>query len=122
MNSDNNLIVDRADKGPFIVYGAYIASFVFPLFATLVGLVWAYVSRANASAQVQSHYQFAIRTFWIGMLYGVLTTILVLMSFGLLGFVLPLALAVWWIVRVVKGAIHYNRGEFHPNPTSWWVG
>lgn len=122
MNSENNLIVDRADKGPYVVYGAYIASFAFPLFATLVGLVWAYIARSDASAQVQSHYQFAIRTFWIGLLYSLIVGVLVFASFGLLGLILPLGLAIWWIVRVVKGAIHYHRGEFHPNPTSWWIG
>ena len=116
------IIVNQSDNGPWIVYGAYLANFLVPVLGAIVGLVWAYLNRSDANFVVASHYRFAIRTFWMGILYSVISTILFVISFGLLGFLTWPLVAIWWIVRVVKGMVHYNRDEAHPDPDSWFIG
>lgn len=123
MNHDtNDIIVNPTDNGPWIVYGAYLANFLVPVLAAIAGLVWAYVSQGQAGGVARSHYRFAIRTFWMALLYSVISTVLFLMSFGLLGFLTWPLVAIWWLVRVVKGMVYFNRGQAHPNPESWLVG
>lgn len=51
---------------PMAVYILYLVGFLAGITA-LVGLVLAYVNRSDASAWLQSHYTFQIRTFWIGL-------------------------------------------------------
>ena len=60
----------------------------------------AYVNRGGAPEWVETHYRFQIRTFWIGLLYGVISLITV---FILIGFLFALFTLVWWIVRCAKG-------------------
>lgn len=116
---NNELNTVKPDKGPLIVYLCFLGAWILPI-APLIGLVWAYVQNGTASPMVQSHYRFAIRTFWISLVFSILVTLLTMVTFGVLG-ILYLALALWVIVRVVKGLIAFNRGEFHPNPATWWI-
>ena len=98
-----------------VVYILYLIGIVLPI-TTLVGLVMAYVKKADAPPWVQSHYRFQIRTFWIGFLYSVvgMATSLVLIGYAILLFTL-----VWLIVRCIKGLGWAERGEPVRNVTSW---
>lgn len=97
------------------VYILSLAGFVIP-FTGLIGLVMAYINRPKAPAWLASHYQFQIRTFWIGLLYA---TISVLLISVLIGFFLLFAVALWFLIRYIKGLSLLNRNEPHPNPTGW---
>ncbi|MFZ2007502.1 MAG: hypothetical protein WB697_08620 [Stellaceae bacterium] len=82
----------------------------------LIGVIMAYVNHGDAPEALQTHYRFQIRTFWIGMLYGLiglLTFILVIAVFWLV-FVL-----IWWIVRCVKGMQAISSGKPYAYPASW---
>jgi uncharacterized membrane protein len=98
-----------------IIYALYLANFMIP-FTALIGVIMAYVNKSDENNFLQSHYQFQIRTFWIGLLYliigGILTIILV-------GWLILLFYAVWLIIRCVKGFKYLNNQEPIPNPTSW---
>jgi hypothetical protein len=85
----------------------------------LVGVVIAYLQRDSTDRVFQSHFQFQITTFWIGLLYffvGLFTS-----HFGI-GVVILLCWLVWTIIRCVKGLLALNMGEAIRSPSSWWLG
>jgi len=98
-----------------IIYILYLVGVVLGI-TTLVGVIMAYINRGEAADWVKSHYQFQIRTFWIGMLYGVIGMIL---SAVLIGFLVLLFTLIWWIVRCVKGMQALEKQEPVSNPTRW---
>jgi uncharacterized membrane protein len=49
---------------------------------------------------LEAHYRWQIRTFWFGLLWGVIGGVLVL---AVTGFVVLAADAIWIIYRIVKG-------------------
>lgn len=110
-NNDSDPTADTAKT----VYILYFVSIIFGIVA-IVGLVMAYMRRDDAPDWVYTHFQWQIRTFWIGLLYsvvGVITTPI------LIGFPILLFGVIWWIIRGVKGFEHLNRQEYIPNPTAW---
>jgi uncharacterized membrane protein len=100
------------------VYILYLASF-FVGITVVIGLVIAYVKIDGADPLLRSHYQFQIRTFWIGLLYLVVGA-------GLCLIVIGIAVLVWWfiwtLVRCVKGILALNENRPIANPTSWMFG
>ena len=98
-----------------IVYLAYLGSLAFPPLA-IAGLVLAYVNREAAPDWLKSHYTFQIRTFWIGLLFWVVS---LLLCFVLIGFVLIFATLAWLIVRCALGLDRLLKREAYPNPESW---
>ncbi|MFT6557415.1 DUF4870 family protein [Sneathiella sp.] len=104
-----------AAKSANLVYILYLASIVFGI-TGLIGVVMAYINRGDAPAWVQTHYQFQIRTFWIGILISVIGMLTIAFFIGgliLLGFL------IWYIVRSVKGMKYLSQNQPHPNPTTW---
>lgn len=98
-----------------LVYILYLASLIVGVTA-IIGVIVAYVNRSDAPAWVQTHYRLQIRTFWIGILYGVISFIT---AFVLIGFLFALFTLVWWIVRCAKGLQQQSRGEPYDNPATW---
>lgn len=103
------------DSSAKIAYILYLVSLAVGV-TSLVAVVIAYVNVGDAPEPVRSHYRFQIRTFWIGALYGLVGLLLLAVAVG--GLVL-LFLAVWLIVRCVKGLKYLDRGEPYPNPGTW---
>ncbi len=103
---------------PTIIYALFLANLIVPLTA-LVGVIMAYINKGDAPEFLQSHYQFQIRTFWIGLLYGVIG-LLTLAVF--IGWIIILFTVVWLIVRCVKGFKYLNQNQPMPDPTSWMFG
>lgn len=100
-----------------VIYASYLLGFVVGI-TPLIGIVLAYMNRGKAGGWVETHYTWAIRTFWIGILYGLISLML---SLVLIGFLLMLAVAIWVIVRVVVGLQAVGRGEPIRNPESWLI-
>jgi uncharacterized membrane protein len=98
-----------------IVYILYLVGIVVGL-TSIVGLVMAYVHRGDAPEWLASHYQYQIRTFWIGLLYFVLG---LLLSALLIGYLVLLFWMVWVIIRCVTGMKFLEEGRAHPNPQGW---
>ncbi len=84
-----------------------------------IGIVLAYVNRGKAGGFVESHYTFLIRTFWIGLLYALISVVLMML---VVGFLLMFVVAVWFIARCVLGLQALQRGEPVKNPQSWLLG
>ncbi len=98
-----------------LVYILYLVGILLGI-TGIVGVVMAYINRSDAPEWLQSHYQFQIRTFWIGGLYMLIGAIL---SFVLVGYLVFLFWMVWLIIRSVKGMKSLDLKEAHPNPTGW---
>jgi uncharacterized membrane protein len=92
-----------------VVYALQALSFAFGVTA-LVGLIINYVKRDDVAGTLyESHFNWQIRTFWWGLLWGVLGSILIF-AFGL-GLVVLFVAWIWAIYRVVKGWLKLNDGK-----------
>lgn len=100
-----------------VIYILYLAGLVIGI-SGLVGIVLAYVNRGKAGGYIETHYTWLIRTFWIGLLYAVISMVLMMV---MIGFVLMLAVAVWFIVRCIIGLQALGRNEPIKNPESWII-
>ena len=100
-----------------VVYALYLASFVVG-FTSVVGVIIAYVYQGKGPAWLDEHYRYQVRTFWIGLLYA---SISFLLTFVLIGFPLLFALAVWFIVRCVKGFKGLQDKRAPSNVDSWLI-
>ncbi len=107
------------DKGyALAVYLLYLIGFLTGITA-LVGVIIAYVKKPTASGFLQSHFQFQVRTFWIGLFYLAIGSFLLFLYIG--GPIL-LWWFVWTLVRTIKGLILLNDGRPIPQPASWLFG
>jgi len=106
------------DSLALIIYLLYGAGY-FVGVSALAGLVMAYVKIDDADPVLRSHYQFQIRTFWIGFMY-----LAVGIPFGVVLIGLPVLAwwFVWSLVRIVKGIMLVNEHRPIANPGSWLFG
>lgn len=102
----------------FAVYVLYGISF-FTVVTAPLGVAIAHVRAGEAQGIWQSHFQFQIRTFWIGLLYLVTGIVLTTVMIGVL---VLLWWTIWALVRIIKGAILLNDGRPIPQPNSWMFG
>lgn len=102
-------------KNAQLNYILYLVSFFLGVTA-IVALIFAYINRDEADEIVASHYQYQIRTFWIGLLYGVISALL---AFVLIGFLLLILVGIWWLVRSIKGLLAVSKKEPVTDPKSW---
>ena len=101
---------------PTIISLLYLSSFVLGI-TIIVGVVLAYVWKGEPHADWEtSHYDYLIRTFWIGLIGSVISFILMLV---LIGFLLWIAVAVLVIVRCVLSLINAQKQVAMPNPETW---
>lgn len=105
----------QSDTSAKIIYILYLASLLLGV-TSLVGVIMAYVNVGDAPEPLRTHYRFQIRTFWIALLYCVVSGILTIIAIGALLFIL---VAVWYIVRCAKGLQYLGRGQAYPNADTW---
>ena len=99
-----------------IVHITY-ALFWFAWFPQLVGLVIAYLRRSTAVGTIwESHFVYAIRTFWIGLVMGIIA---VPLSFPLL-FIPLIFVGLWYVIRVVRAFLGWFDGVPIENPKRFW--
>ena len=101
-----------------VVYILYFAAYITGI-TGLIGVIIAHVQVGNADELLRTHYRFQIRTFWIGLLYLVVGTIL---TFVVIGIAVLFWWFVWSLVRNVKGVLALNENRPIANPTSWMFG
>jgi uncharacterized membrane protein len=91
-----------------VVYGLQAASFVVGI-TSLVAVIINYVKREDvAGTWLESHFRWQIRTFWFGLLWGVLGGLLFVV---VVGWFILVADCVWIIYRIVKGWLNLNDGK-----------
>ena len=111
----NNEVINDDASTAKIIYILYLVGVVFGI-TGVIGVVMAYINRAEASERLKTHYQFQIRTFWIGALFLFIGSLLAVF---LIGYLVILFWVIWLIIRSVKGMKALDQGQPHPNPTSW---
>jgi uncharacterized membrane protein len=96
--------VDNKEQGlkttVTVVYALQAAGFFLGI-TWLIAVIVDYVKRDDAvGTWLESHFRWQIRTFWWGLLWGIIGGILMLI---LIGWLVLAANAVWIIYRIVKG-------------------
>ena len=109
--------LDPGHRNAQLIYILFFLGFITGI-TVLVGVVLAYVNRGKADSYVETHYTWLIRTFWMGLL---LSFVSALLSIILIGFLLMIAVAVWVLVRLVKGLQLLSRNEDIPDPETWLI-
>ena len=98
-----------------VVYVMQAAGFFTAGLGWIVGIVINYVKREEvAGTWLESHFRWQIRTFWFGLLWGVIGGLLAVV---LVGFAILFANTVWIIYRIVKGWLFLNDGKPLPGPS-----
>ncbi|HBU99116.1 DUF4870 family protein [Thalassospira lucentensis] len=127
-NSSTSFVDERGGNTALVCYGLMIAT-LFTAFATgLIALIVAYVSREDDNHWTNSHYTFLIRTFWISILYAILTGFffVVIGWVPLIGWafmaLMGLYTTAWFIGRNVIGLLRALGGRPIDNPRSWFFG
>ncbi len=82
-----------------------------------IGVIIAYMERGR-SPRLQDQYTYLIRTFWIGMLYLFVASIL---SVVMIGLPLMIATSIWYLVRCIKAMLCLSRSEELRSPRTWLV-
>lgn len=98
-----------------IIYVLYLLGF-FAGITAVIGLVMAYLYKDDAPEWLRTHYELQIRTFWIMLLYGLIAGILCII---LIGFLLLFLVAIWWIIRCVKGLKYLDQNVAYPDHRGW---
>jgi len=98
---------------PTIISLCYLGAFLTGI-TGLVGVVLGYIWKGEQQeAWMTSHYTYLIRTFWIGLVAGLIAIVLSFVAIGLLLF--PL-IAIWTGVRSVLSLVKAQRQEPMPDP------
>jgi uncharacterized membrane protein len=100
-----------------IIYVLYLAGLVLGI-TPLIGVVMAYLAMGNAPEWLATHYRFQIRTFWMALLYSIISALLTVVLIGFLGFI---AIAIWLIIRCVKGFQAADKGEAVADVETWLI-
>ena len=91
-----------------VIYALYAASFFVGVTA-LVAIIMNYVKKDDvAGSFLESHFRWQIRTFWFGLLWGMLGAVTTLIVIGWFALV---ANGIWIIYRIVKGWLNLNDNK-----------
>lgn len=102
MTQDQSVSVENATQ---LVYILQAVGFLIGL-TWIAGVIVNYVKRDEAKGTwVESHFRWQMRTFWFGLLWGVIGAITTLI---VVGFVILAVNYVWLIYRVVKGWLDFS--------------
>ena len=108
--SDNTLAL--------VIYVLYCGGY-FTAISALLGVIIAHMKFDDTDPVLRTHYQFQIRTFWIGLLYLAIGIPLCMVVIGF-------AILAWWflwsVIRIIRGIISLNDHKPIANPGSWLFG
>ena len=91
-----------------LIYALYAASFLIGI-TSIVAIVMNYIKKEDvAGTFFESHFRWQIRTFWFGMLWGVLGAIT---FFLVIGWFVLIANVIWVIYRIAKGWLRLNDNK-----------
>lgn len=108
---------EQENSTPKVIYILYLVGILLPVM-TIIGVIVAYVFRSDASANMQSHYTFQIRTFWISLLLQIIGWLTLVIG---IGWIVLLVWFIWLIVRCIKGLRIVSKNLPYPNPETWLI-
>ena len=98
-----------------VVYALQALGFLTGGVTAIIAIVVNYVKREDVAGTLyQSHFDWQIRTFWWGLLWGVVGMLLMIV---VVGFAVLFVAWIWTIYRVVKGWLKLTEGKpVQPSP------
>jgi uncharacterized membrane protein len=91
-----------------VIYALYALSFLVGVTA-IAAIIMNYVKKDDVvGTYLESHFRWQIRTFWFGLLWGVIGFVTMIVA---VGWVVLIANAVWVIYRIVKGWLRLNDNK-----------
>jgi uncharacterized membrane protein len=101
---------------PTVISLLYLGSFLAGI-TTLIAVVLAYLWKGEAhESWEESHFRYAIRTFWIGIAWTIIGVVLAIVLIG--WFILAL-IPVWFAIRALKSLVAAQRRDPVTNVESW---
>ncbi|MEM9223419.1 MAG: hypothetical protein AAGB11_13580 [Pseudomonadota bacterium] len=103
-----------------LIYAGYLVSLAPPFVVlAIIAAIFAHQSaKQNPPPWLATHYEYQVRTFWIGFVANVIALALAFVGIGLL--LLPLV-AIWVVARAVNGLIRIAQHEPVDDPKSFFV-
>jgi uncharacterized membrane protein len=112
------------------VYALFLLGFFTGFVTTVIGLIMAYMLKGGAGPRAYSHYVFAIRTFWLSLVLGLIAALVLAigcaLSVILIGIPILIlagigccALPIWFVVRCVIGLIAALDDRPYERPQAW---
>ncbi len=99
------------------IYILYLVSIAIGL-TGIIGIIMAYINKEDAADWLKAHYQFQIRTFWIGLLYLFIAGITLPVG---IGYFIAFFCLIWLIVRCIKGMHYLEKKQAPANINSWFL-
>ena len=91
-----------------VIYALYAASFLVGI-TIIAAIIMNYIKKDDvAGTFFESHFRWQMRTFWFGLLWGIIGVVSMVVVVGV--FVL-IANAIWMIYRIVKGWLRLNDNK-----------
>ncbi|HEX8978589.1 MAG TPA: hypothetical protein VF811_02670 [Parasulfuritortus sp.] len=106
MENSEAVEVDPSAKNlTMIIYALYAASFLVGITA-IAAIVMNYIKKDDvAGTFLASHFRWQMRTFWFGLLWGVIGMLTFVV---LVGWPILVANGIWIVYRIVKGWLNLN--------------
>jgi uncharacterized membrane protein len=101
-----------------LIYVLFLAGLVpaFGVVPIIVGFILALLNRSSADGVWASHYEYQFRTAAIGLLFVIVSFVLIFVVIGVVGLLLTV---IWWIVRAIKGLQAASHGKAMADPKTW---
>lgn len=94
-----------------IAYGLYALGLFGVLIPSVIAVIINYIKVNDVSSLYQSHHRWMIRTFWWGLLWVIVGSILV---WVFIGWLILAVTAIWWIYRIVRGVLALSENRSLP--------
>ncbi len=94
-----------------VIYALYAASYFVGITA-IVAIIMNYIKKDDVMGTfLESHFRWQIRTFWFGLLWGILGAAT---SVFVIGFIILIIDGIWIIYRIIKGWLNLkdNKGMY----------
>ena len=80
-------------------------------FTPIIGVVINYFKKSDAKGSIlESHFRWQIRTFWFGLLWYCIASVLIFTWIGaVIGIPVLIVITIWWIYRLVRGWLNLNK-------------
>ncbi|SDE62875.1 MULTISPECIES: DUF4870 family protein [Kordiimonas] len=109
---------DADRRSVVLVYILFLIGLCTGGLVSIAGAIIAHTKSNEVARVYQSHLDYQIRTFWMGLVIGIVGSLLLVV---LIGIPILLGLFIWTLVRCIKGLMAANDGQPIDNPqTMLW--
>lgn len=101
-----------------VLYALYAVHWLTGGLTILTAIIINYVKRGDAAGTpYEPHFEWQIRTFWIGLLGYAIGGLLI---FVVIGIPLLWAVSIWMLYRIIKGWLYLYDNKPLVNPRAWY--